>query len=352
MRWLAIADDVRRVPIPRRLALGLLAALATLLTLASAMRGNAADGDLPTAGSSGLRYANPVLDRDFPDPSVLRVGDRYWAMSTSSWGATGFPIMSSQDLVHWTPVGQVFQRIPGWISDSLWAPELVPGPNGFLLYYSARRRAGPLCVAVASAPTPAGPWTDHGPLVCQPDGSIDPTRAIDEHGRPYLLWKEDGNSAARPSLIWAKRLRRDGLGLIGPRRVLLRNSERWEGQVVEAPEVIARDGWFYLFYSGNNCCQPACKYALGVARSRSLLAGWKRDPDGPILRPNQHWRCPGHATLVDDGRGHTLLLYHAYRADDSAYSQRRMLLDPVTWTADDWPVVADGHGPSDGGTLP
>ena len=60
------------------------------------------------------------------------------------------------------------------------------------------RRDGPLCIAVADAARPQGPYTDRGPLVCQDAGSIDAMPIRDENGRRYLVWKEDGNSRKLP----------------------------------------------------------------------------------------------------------------------------------------------------------
>src|SRR4051812_13807104 len=57
-------------------------------------------------------YSNPVLPGDFPDPSVIRVGEDYWATATSSeWGPL-FPILHSRDLVNWELVTHVFPRKP------------------------------------------------------------------------------------------------------------------------------------------------------------------------------------------------------------------------------------------------
>ena len=294
-----------------------------------------------------LEYRNPVLAGDFPDPSVARIGGEYWLTATSSALAPGFPIMRSTDLVHWQQAGSIFPGPPAWASDSLWAPEIVPGPGGTtFVYYTARRRGGPLCVAVASAPAPAGPYTDHGPLVCQRLGSIDATRVLDEHGVPYLVWKEDGNSAARPTRLWAQRLRRNGLGLIGPRRQLLRDEDAWEGGLIEAPELVRHGRWLYLFYSGNTCCTPPCRYAVGVARSRTLFGDWRRDPHNPIVRRNRAWKCPGHGSVVDDDQGRYFFLYHAYPARDRTYAARYGLLDPIRWDRDGWPSVNRGQGPS------
>lgn len=292
-------------------------------------------------------WQNPVVATDFPDPSAVRVDGVYWATSTSTAGAPGFPLLRSTDLLSWERVGSIFPRVPGWATDSLWAPELVVDGAGVRVYYTARRRGGSLCVAVASAPAPGGPYVDHGPLVCQRAGSIDPSFVRDAAGRPYLVWKEDGNAVGRRSRIWVKRLRRTGLGLIGPRRELLRNAARWEGSVVEAPEIVARGGWLYMFYSGNTYGPPPhCRYALGVARAHSVLGPWRRDPANPILRSNAAWSCPGHASPVSDDAGRLLVLYHAYRAGASALAPRLGLLDVVTWGADGWPAVNGGQGPS------
>jgi xylan 1,4-beta-xylosidase len=300
-----------------------------------------------------LYWQNPVVPSDFADPSTTRVDGVYWATATSTLHSPGLPLMRSTDLLHWKYVGSIFRRPPGWTIGPLWAPELIVDEGRVLVYYSGRRRRGRLCVGVASAPAPAGPYTDHGPLVCQSAGSIDPTQVRDAQGRPYLVWKEDGNAVGRPSRILIQQLRPDGLRRIGPRRELLRNADPWEGAVVEAPEFVAHDGWLYMFYSGNTYGPPPnCSYALGVARSHDLFGPWERDPANPILRSNQAWRCPGHASPVSDGAGRLFLLYHAYPVAGAANATRDALLDLVTWTPDDWPTINGGQGASTSASLP
>lgn len=327
--------------------------VAALLLALCGLGADAARAVRTMTSPPSLSWDNPVVDDDFPDPSAARVGGVYWAVGTSTERAPGFPILRSTDLVHWAPAGTIFSGPPAWATDSLWAPELVVQRTGVRVYYTARRRGGPLCVAVASARTPAGTYADHGPLVCKPAGSIDPEFVRDRAGRPYLVWKEDGNAVGRPSRIWIRRLRPDGLALIGPSRELMRNQARWEGSVVEAPEIVSRGGWLYMFYAGNTYGPPSrCRYAEGVARARSVLGPWQRDPRNPILRSNRSWRCPGHATAVRDGAGRLFLLYHAYRAGSYASRSRLLLMDAVTWRPDGWPSVNDGRGPSAQAHLP
>lgn len=297
-------------------------------------------------------YSNPVLPGDYPDPTVVRVGGEWWASATSSAAAPGLPILRSTDLVHWEQVGQVFPTLPGWASDSFWAPHMMVAPRGgMLLYYTARKRNGSLCVAVATAPAAEGPYTDRGPLICQRLGSIDAT-VVADRGGSWLVWKEDGNSAGRPTRLWAKALMPDGLALTGRKRLLMSNGEPWDGGIVEAPEFIRHGPWLYLFYSGNTCCTPPCRYAMGVARARSIFGSWRRDPRNPILSGNRTWRCPGHGALATLPNGDTMLLYHAYRSSDRALRTRYGLLDRVRWRRDGWPSINAGRGPSSTGRVP
>jgi xylan 1,4-beta-xylosidase len=310
------------------------------------------------AQSSGV-YTNPVIAGDYPDPSVIRVGQDYWAMATTGGWAPHFSIMHSRDLVNWRVVGSVFQKKPAWIKSDFWAPEIIEDRGRYFVYYTARRDDGPkktgtLCVAVATAPAPAGPYTDHGALVCQIKelknvGSIDAYFVRDETGVPYLIWKADGNDAEpdQPTAIFAQRLSEDGTKLLGKRQEILRNTAPWEKHVTEGSFIIRRGGWFYHFYSGNACCGRGCDYALGVARSRKLLGPWEKNPANPILNENERWQCPGHGSIVTTPDGRDFLLYHAYRKRADAFSiGREALLDEVKWNANGWPSINEGKGPS------
>ncbi|HXE81311.1 MAG TPA: family 43 glycosylhydrolase [Vicinamibacterales bacterium] len=331
-----------------RSALVVLASVAAFVPLA----GLADVRSVRAAQTGGGTYANPVLPGDYPDPSVIRVGTEYWATATTSQWAPIFPLLRSQDLVNWEQVGSVFQSPPAWSAGSYWAPEIVSHGGRFFVYYTARKKDGPLCVAVADAPAPGGPYTDHGPLVCQEVGSIDAAAVTDENGQRYLVWKEDGNSRRLPTPLWARPLSDDGLRLTGEPREIFRNEAPWEAHLVEGPYLLRRDGWFYMFYSADACCGRRCNYKLGVARSRKLLGPWERNPGNPILAANDDWKCPGHGTIVDTPSGLTYLLYHAYHPVDFQYVGRQGLLDQVTWGADGWPAINAGRGPSASAPLP
>ncbi len=291
-------------------------------------------------------YINPVIPGDHPDPSLIRVGSSYWATSTSGEWAPVFPLLHSEDLVNWTTEGFVLPEPPAWSAGRYWAPEISEYQGQFYVYYAARKKNGPLCVAVAKSAKPEGPYTDYGPIVCQDDGSIDPMAVVDDNGHRYLIWKEDGNSRGGPTPIWAQELSDDGTKLTGERTELIRNDAPWEGPVVEGPFILRRHGYFYLFYSGAVCCGSGCNYQMGVARSEHLLGPWKKDPDNPILAGTDVWKCPGHGSIVEDPTGRDYLLYHGYNQAAFLFLGREALLDEVKWNRKEWPVINGNKGPS------
>jgi xylan 1,4-beta-xylosidase len=289
-------------------------------------------------------YTNPVVAGNFPDPTAVRIGPEYWAIATAPVGGRP-PIMRSPDLVNWTLAGYLFADPPAWSTGrQLWGPSLERFGDNYVVYYSARKKYGHPCVTVADSPNPIGPYTDQGPLVCGPVASIDPSVIHNNHGRPYLVWKENGGD--EPSSIWTQPLSFDGLQLVGTaHEIMVGRRDNWEGGLVEGPRIIRRDGWLYLFYSGGNCCAPTtCKYTLGVARARSIYGPWRRAKK-PLLTSTKSWKCPGTGAVLQTPSGHWWLLYHGYRARGSTHRGREMLLDLVHWSRDGWPWIKPGSRP-------
>jgi beta-xylosidase len=288
--------------------------------------------------SFAVDYSNPVLPGDYPDPSVIRVGDDYWATATASeWGPI-FPILHSRDLVNWELKGHIFNEKPEWSSKNYWAPELEYYKGKFFVYYTGRNISdNRLHVAVATAENPLGPWTDHGSLIGQPEGSIDGIIETDENGQRYMLWKNDGNSRNEPTFIYAQKISDDGLKLVGEMKQLIRNDAPWEGNLIEGPDVLKHGDYFYLFYAGAGCCGKNCSYGTGVARSKSLLGPYEKFSGNPILTHSKTWRCPGHGTIVSTPDGRDFFLYHAYAVKGFQFIGRQGVLDEIKW-ADGWPM--------------
>lgn len=303
--------------------------------------------------SNNVTYKNPVMPGDFADPSVVRVGNDYWATATSSEWAPLYPILHSTNLVDWEIVSHVFpKKLPEWADAHFWAPEITYENGVFYIYYTAKKEGGNLCVGVASATNAKGPYKDHGPLVCQEVGSIDGFPIRDEGGELYLIWKEDGNSVRKPTPLWGQKMNEERTALQGEKFELFRNDpETWEGGLVEGAYILRKNDYFYTFYSGDACCGQGCTYGVGVARAKNLKGPWEKYEGNPIMKQNESWKCAGHGSVVTDTVGDYYFLYHAYSTDGTVFTGREGLLDKFTWGEDGWPQFA-ADAPSESAAAP
>jgi beta-xylosidase len=292
--------------------------------------------------------AHPVIGGDHPDPSIVRTASGWYATSTSDDWVPAFPVLHSRDLVHWRQVGSVLRRRPHWARNDFWAPELVRRDGRVLAYYAALSRNGRRCVAGASAARMAGPYRDHGPIICSRTGEIDPLPVTDEQGARWLVWKRDGNSRGRHTPILAAPLAPGGMSLAGAPQELFRDGAAWERHNVEAPALLRHGGYLYLLYSAGHCCGRNCTYAMGVARAPTLLGPWEKRRR-PILRGGGGIRCPGHPGVTEGRGGAPLLAYHAYVRGDP--SNRQLFLAPVRIDVKGWPVVGEPLA-AGGGSVP
>ena len=73
-------------------------------------------------------YVNPVIDRDFPDPAVLRAPDgwfyAYATQSESNGRMLNIQVARSRDLVQWALLGDALPGKPRWAAtrQEFWAP--------------------------------------------------------------------------------------------------------------------------------------------------------------------------------------------------------------------------------------
>ncbi len=310
-------------------------------------------------------FANPVLDADFPDPTVVRAADGfYYAYATQSERAgkmINIQVARSPDLVRWQQLGDALPARPGWASQTqdFWAPHVLEEDGRYILYYSAKPDAAlkndklGLCLAIATASSPVGPFVDIGrPLKCG-EGfvNIDPMVFDDPAtGKRFYYW----GSGFQP--IRVQELAPDNIsfapGSVAKDLVWPNPKKDAFPVLVEGPWVIRRGDFYYMFYSGDNCCGPKANYALMVARSRSATGPFETleqadgTPHSIILGKAGHWFAPGHNSIVTDAACTDWIVYHAVdtrrprgKPTDEVNTRRVMLIDRIAWRGG-WPYVA------------
>lgn len=351
--------------------------LCGLLLATSAVAGCASPSPRAGSGDAGratsATYANPVLDADFPDPTVIRAADgmfyAYGTQGDRDGRTLNIQVARSAELTRWEHLGDALPTKPAWASrtQDFWAPHVSEHDGRYYLYFSAKPDAAlsdttrGLCLAVATATRPEGPFTDSGqPLQCGPSFvNIDPMAFDDPQTGKRLLYWGSGFGPIKVRELAADRVSfapgSSVVDLVAP----VRTSDRADYQrLVEGAWVIYRAPWYYLFYSGDNCCGPRAHYAVMVARSRSAtgpfetLAHATGARTSAILERSERWNAPGHNSVITDARGTDWIVYHAVdvrrpraKETDDANTRRVMLIDRLIYV-DGWPRV--DRAPSDG----
>jgi arabinan endo-1,5-alpha-L-arabinosidase len=356
-----------------------------LATLTAAVVGAAllAPTGASAAPATTTSYGNPVSQGfadTFADPSLIRGKDGFWyAYGTSDPLREGegtphrIPIARSADLVSWTHVGDAFSdaTLPSWAEKDagLWAPDIRYVDGQYRMYYvvtqtTVTAERDDNAIGMATAPTPAGPWTDSGAPVVGPrrggqvgDGNFlwtfDPAAVTDTDGSQWLFYGSYYGG------VFTTRLSADGTRAVGtPVRVAIDN--KFEGSYV-----VRRDGYWYLFASTANCCAgPTTGYSVQVGRSRTIQGPYvdqqgvsltdSRAGGTPVLNQNgNRWVGAGHNAIATDLAGQDWIAYHAIDRGDpyldgtDGINERPMLLDRLDWV-DGWPAVRAGQGPSEG----
>ncbi|HEY6662765.1 MAG TPA: glycoside hydrolase family 43 protein [Sphingomicrobium sp.] len=313
----------------------------------------------PLTGS----YVNPILDWDFPDPAVILAPDgHYYAYATQTlrddrW--INIQVARSDDLIHWHHLGDALPDKPDWAKETqdFWAPYVLYDGTRYFMYYSATHDAchdphRGHCLAVATSDSPTGPFVDMGmPLLLGVGFEYIDPMAFDDPvtGRHWLYWGS-GFLPIKVQELGADRMSfapdSAPVELIGPNPV-----KGAFPRLVEAAWVIRHEDYYYLFYSGDNCCGPDAEYGVMVARSRSptgpfeTLEEARGVPHSLMLFKSERWLAPGHNSIVADKAGHEWIVYHAIdvnrprqRQEDEINSRRILMIDKIEWR-DGWPFV-------------
>jgi len=290
----------------------------------------------PQTQSPAAGFDEPVIAGMAPDPSVCRVGEDYYLVTSTFEYFPGVPIYHSKDLIHWRLIGHALTRrsqlplVRLTRNGGIWAPTIRYHDGTFYLVTTLKTEGhGNFFVYTKD---PAGEWSDPVDL---DQGGIDPSLFFDDDGKVYLT-TGGGNCATRicQSEIDIKTGKR--LSEIKP---------LWNGtggSSPEGPHLYKVNGYYYLMIA-----EGGTEYGHGetIARSRSPWGPFEANARNPILTHRNFKASPiqgtGHADLIQahDGSWWTVFLGFRPATRMAHHLGRETFLAPVTWSEDGWPVV-------------
>jgi len=326
-----------------------------------------AKAQLKGKNAPGQTYTNPVLNTIFADPAVIKAPDGwYYAYATRTWHEEKemihLQVARSRDLVHWDYLPDAMPVKPFWADSTteFWAPDIqydADSKTYYLYIASGHNGSREHCIGVLTSSSPTGPFTDMGkPLVCGPGYThIDPMVFQDpKTGRRYILWGSDHAPIQMQEMKGWTQLKPGSkpIDLLLPTK-----KQNNYDNMIEGPWLIYTKGYYYLFFSGDNCCGPKSHYAVMVARAKKITGPYEKfkgvdgSGNGVILELNSHFDAPGHNAVITTNNGKQYwMLYHAIDPKDRfqskkspvgmTFDKRVLLLDQITFK-DGWPRIKD-----------
>ena len=288
---------------------------------------------------SGGKYRNPVIDADYSDPDVCRVGDDYYMTSSSFACFPGLQILHSTDLVNWELIGAAltddYPVLPEYKGTDLdwkrrvqhgnyvWAPSIRYHDGWFYIYCGDPDQG----LFMTKTQDPRGQWS---PVewVLKGKGMIDCCPLWDDDGKAYLSFGCAGSRAGIKSVLFMAPLSPDGSRVTGPARIIYDGHE--DQPTIEGTKLYKRNGYYYI-----------------MSPAGGVKYGWQvilrsKDPFGPyeeyvgMAQGKSKVNGPHQGAWVDTPKGEHWFLHFQ---DKHAYG-RVVHLQPARWV-DDWLVIGD-----------
>jgi beta-xylosidase len=281
-------------------------------------------------------YKNPILNADYSDPDVIRVGDDYYMTSSSFNCIPGLPILHSNDMINWELINYALQKQPPFDvydktdhGNGVWAPCMRYHNNEFYIYYPDPNYG----IYMIKAKDPRGTWSEPI-LVKAGKGLIDPSPLWDEDGKVYMAYAYAGSRAGFKSLLAICTLNSEGT-IANTDDVIIIDGHNGE-TTIEGPKLYKRNGYYYVF-------APAGGVPIGwqtVMRSKNPFGPYEKRK--VLEQGSTTINGPHQGAWVTTQTGEDWFFHFQ---DKGAYG-RVVHLQPMRWV-NDWPVMGtdfDGNG--------
>ena len=295
-------------------------------------------------------FRNPILPGFYPDPSICRVGEDYYLVTSSFAWFPGIPVFHSRDLINWKQLGHVLDRQSQLDLDGLEQSEGVFAPTIRYhkgIFYVINTNVPKKGNFIVTATDPAGPWSE--PYWLEDAPGIDPSLFFDSDGSAWYVGTRSAPEGGRyygDNDIWLQELDLGTMKLKGEKFSLWRGAMKnavWP----EGPHLYKIDGLYYLMISEGG---TDYHHSVTIARSEILKGPYVGNPANPVLTHRHLGRNypimnTGHADLVETQNGEWWMVALASRPYGGYYRNlgRETFLAPVSWE-EGWPIVSPGTG--------
>ena len=285
-----------------------------------------------------MKYKNPIIPGFNPDPSICRVGDDFYLVTSTFEFFPGVPIYHSKNLVNWELIGHCLTRdtqLPlqgAVVSKGIYAPTLRYHDGTFFMTTTNVSNGGNFIVHTKDI---YGEWSE--PVYIDQAG-IDPSLYW-ENGICYFASNLSDDPAAPQAIYVCEIDPFTGEKFTRSRCI----SPGCGGRHPEAPHMYKINDYYYLMMAEGG---TEYGHMVTLQRSKNIYGPYEKCPHNPIL---SHRDTPGpiqatgHADIVEDQNGNWWLVCLAIRPIKDMHLHhigRESFLAPLKWE-NDWPIVGN-----------
>lgn len=300
-------------------------------------------------------YTNPILSGFYPDPSICRVKEDYYIVTSSFAYFPGLPVFHSKDLVNWKQIGHAMDRNEqldlhgAGVSRGLFAPTIRYHKETFYIICTLIDKGGNFII---TAKDPRGPWSN--PNWIPEVNGIDPSLYFDEDDRTYIVYNSippdnislhDGHRTIRMVEFDISSMKTKG-----KEKLLINGGTDMAKKPVwiEAPHILKKDSWYYLVCAEGG---TGFNHSEVVFRSKSVDGPYVSYEKNPILtqrnldpKRKNPITTTGHADFVETADGKWYAVFLGCRPYEGDYynTGRETFMTPVEWK-DGWPLINPGY---------
>jgi arabinan endo-1,5-alpha-L-arabinosidase len=279
------------------------------------------------------------------DPSIIKEGSTWYTFGTGLAGENGIRVLRSDNGSYWYKAPSIFPTAPTWWKNYVpnhesnqWAPDINYYNGRYWMYYSVSSFGSntSLIGLLSTTSITSGQWRDDGLVIRSTSSNnynaIDGDLIIDKDGNPWLSFGSFWSGIKLTKLDKSTMKPTGTLYSIASRTV--------NNGAIEAPNIVYREGYYYLFVSFDKCCEGVnSTYKMVVGRSKTITGPYydKNGVDmmkggGTIFDAgNDRWKGPGHSDILNNN----LIVRHAY--DALANGTPTMLINDLYWDSSGWP---------------
>ena len=276
-------------------------------------------------------YMNPVIPADFSDIDCIRVGDEFYAISSTFQFSPGMTMMRSKNLVDWEICSNIVDDLTqispqlNWdrmnrYARGIWAGTLRYHDGRFHLFFGTPDEG----FFTTSSPSPEGPWEPLTCLLSEP-GWDDCTAIWDNKGKAWFA----GTKFSDNYKTYLFPMAPDGKSIDLGKRLLIN-----EGRGREASKLIEHDGLYYLVFSEY---KPGVGRYVMARRTGDLSKGFNAGEERQLTYACAESNEPNQGGIVEGEPGRWYFLTHHGTGD---WGGREVSLLNVDWK-DGWPLIGD-----------